>query len=942
MKNIYFFLISFFALSLNVTAQINFQNANDRFSIAGFRSGVAMGVADVNGDGLDDIIRMANAQFLNIELQSNSSPVFLSVPVGQTSNSNNWSLCAGDIDNSGYLSVIAGGAYNGVHLAKAEDESLNFTLTELPGQGLFVQGSNLVDINNDGFLDYFACHDDAESRIWQNDGNGNFEAADYWIDMKTTPTSDNSGNYGSIWTDFDNDGDLDLYIAKCRLGVNSPDDPRRINALYVNDGNGNFAEAADTYNLKIGAQSWTADFQDIDNDGDFDCLITNHDVPSMLLENDGNGYFTDITATSGLNIGGTPVQGIMRDFDNDGFVDVLIGGSIHYLFKNNGDKTFTEVPNVFGNDEVESFAVGDLNHDGALDVYAGYANLYNTPSNINDVLWLQEAGDNNFVSFRLEGVQSNRSGVGARVELFGAWGMQTREVRAGESYGIMNSLQQHFGVGQNATIDSVRIHWPSGTVDVHENLLANQFYHVIENTCISSVADIQITGETVFCEGEIVTLEAPAGQDYEWSNGANTAAIEVGEAGIYNVTITNAGGCTGVSPSVELIVNPDETPHIEVLSDSVFCQGGKVVLQAMEPATAYMWSTGSTADSLVVTETGDYTLSIEGLCETFTSAPVHVEVLEAPAPMIDEFTIDGTEVFVSLTGDSVQWFAALDSPDPIQEGNELSTTVAGDTTLIYYAENTTVYPGPSYAAGMENHQGSNYSGNQFNGDIVFDAYVPFLLQTVKVITDTEGPRIIELRDADGQLLLSKEVDIPVGESIVILDFDIPVGSDMALTTNTDFNLANFGYESARLRRSSQNVNYPYEVPGVLSMTTSNFGSARYYYFFDWQIKLADVYCTSERVEIPLVVVQTDAADELSDIQVYPNPASKQLNIDFGNRLDGSIQFRVFHASGQLMATYQVEARSTHQISLADWPSGMYLLEITQQERRFTQSFIISR
>jgi hypothetical protein len=90
----------------------------------------------------------------------------------------------------------------------------------------------------------FACHDDAAGRIWGNDGSGALQESNNWIDLATVPASDNSGNYGSVWSDIDNDGDLDLYIAKCRQGVNDPSDPRRINALYINDGAGNYTEAA--------------------------------------------------------------------------------------------------------------------------------------------------------------------------------------------------------------------------------------------------------------------------------------------------------------------------------------------------------------------------------------------------------------------------------------------------------------------------------------------------------------------------------------------------------------------------------------------------------------------------------------------------------------------------------------------------------------------------
>ena len=76
-------------------------------------------------------------------------------------------------------------------------------------------------------------------------------------------------------SDFDNDHDLDLHVAHCRQSTSSPTDLRRINRLFVNDGNNNFTEAAGTYGIDIGWRTWTASFGGIDNDGDLDLLLTN-------------------------------------------------------------------------------------------------------------------------------------------------------------------------------------------------------------------------------------------------------------------------------------------------------------------------------------------------------------------------------------------------------------------------------------------------------------------------------------------------------------------------------------------------------------------------------------------------------------------------------------------------------------------------------------------
>src|SRR5690606_33892751 len=96
------------------------------------------------------------------------------------------------------------------------------------------QGASAGDFNHDGWLDAVILNDNRLNYTLMNDGTGKLVWQDYF-DFVTVPPSDNSGNYGCVYTDFDMDGDVDFYIAKCRQGVNSPTDPRRINVLFVND-----------------------------------------------------------------------------------------------------------------------------------------------------------------------------------------------------------------------------------------------------------------------------------------------------------------------------------------------------------------------------------------------------------------------------------------------------------------------------------------------------------------------------------------------------------------------------------------------------------------------------------------------------------------------------------------------------------------------------------
>jgi len=914
-------------------AQVSFTNANAAKGLANAYSGVAIGVADMNADGFDDIIHLNDGRILTIQYQKPDGSGFTTAVLGSVSSQSQWSMCIADVDNNGFNDVLTGGRYDGMKLYSANAVGENHTMNLLPGATLFVQGSNFADINNDGWIDIFACHDDAAGRLWGNDGTGSFVEAASWIDLNTVPASDNSGNYGSVWTDFDNDGDLDLYIAKCRQGVNNPADPRRINALYVNDGNGNFTEAAGAANLKIGAQSWTADFADIDNDGDMDCFITNHDVPSMLLLNDGTGIFTDITNGSGVNVGGLPIQGIFRDMDNDGWIDILVAGTIDYLFKNNGNNTFTEVPGLFNNNQMESFAVGDLNHDGLLDIYGGYSQVYTTPSNIPDVLWLNSSPttDKHFLEVSLIGNESNRNGIGARISIYGDWGIQVREVRSGESYGIMNSFMQHFGLGAATAVDSIVVKWPSGQKDTYYDVESDQFLTIIEGTCVSPAVNVEVAGETTFCSGESATLTAPEGaESYEWSNGSVGNSITVTQSGTYSVVVQEANGCFGISTPIVITVDPIETPVIAIAGDTLFCQGGSVELISSE-ANGYTWSTGASTSSITVSETGDYFVNVQGLCNLFSSEPVHIEVLAAPAPeVVSDTVLINTEAVLEASGDNPRWYDEATGGNLVNEGNSFVIPILTEDAT-YYVEDSEFYEGAVAQGGIPAHGGTTaFSGNQFNGQIIFDCLQPFVLQSVRVYSDRSAVRIIELVDDNGDVLESLEIQIDSGEFVITLNFNVPVANDLVLSTNTAKNIENFGFESPRLRRTNGPVDYPYVIPDVLNIKGSNLGEEVYYYFYDWNVKLPDVECVSARVPVAAVVTlpnSTDEATRTGRLAMHPNPAKGSVFVTLPVLNDEAL-LQVLDLNGKALLQQVVEpAQQQADLQLQHLPAGVYVVKM---------------
>lgn len=473
-------------MAQTIMAQLYFEDSSSDLNNPTLYSGVAICIADMNNDGLDDIVRLNDAENLEIELQETNG-TYTRMDLGDVDGV--WGMTIADVDENGYNDILVGGYYNALKLALANSDGTDYTIISLSGPSIFLQNANFADINNDGDIDLFACHDEGLSTPYEGDGAGYLTYNSDLINTESTVPSDNSGNYGSIWTDYDNDGDLDLYISKCRLGVDDPNDGRRRNLLFQNDGNNNFTDVAESAGLLPFAQSWSANFEDIDNDGDFDAVVINHGITTQIYVNNGDGTFTDITADTGIVselldiVKG--IQVMMEDFDNDGFIDIFITSrdDEHKIFLNNGDLTFTDETIALpgGTTKIQSGALGDLNNDGFIDILAAHAYGYNNPYEERpDQMFINEGNSNNWSRIHLVGVESNINAVAAKVELWGAWGMQIREVRAGESYGTQNSLVNHFGIGTETEIDKVVIHWPSGLTEEYLDINSNENITYVE------------------------------------------------------------------------------------------------------------------------------------------------------------------------------------------------------------------------------------------------------------------------------------------------------------------------------------------------------------------------------------------------------------------------------------------------------------------------------
>lgn len=431
-------------------------------------------VVDMNGDEKDDMAGVSQ-NMLRVHFQGDAGALtYTDFPISGTSLMPGWSLAAGDYNKDGYTDLLLGNT-NGVTFWKSDNTGTTYT-SITPGDYIFCQRTNFADLNNDGNLDAFSCHDIAPNCYYINDGSGNMT---FHQSSGSSLFGSVGGNYASIWTDYDNDGDSDLFVSKCS---GPPCE------LHRNNGDGTYTDVASVSGLNFQpVSSWSSAVFDYDNDGDMDILVgSNGNSPTRLYRNDhdlglNNDGFTNVTTGSGWDTNtATNRDYIAYDFDNNGFVDVLAGGG--KIMFNQGDGSF--LPTAYSGIGVG--AVGDLNGDGFLDILNSTTVRYGVPNG------------NNWIKIGLQGIQSNSNGIGARVEIHGPWGTQIRDIRSGEGFGYMSTLNAHFGLGAETIVTSVIITWPSGVVDVIQNPTPNQSLSVLEGSSPLATPDISANVFTLY------------------------------------------------------------------------------------------------------------------------------------------------------------------------------------------------------------------------------------------------------------------------------------------------------------------------------------------------------------------------------------------------------------------------------------------------------------
>jgi enediyne biosynthesis protein E4 len=424
---------------------------------------------DIDGDGNEDLFTTKDFLFRNLG-NSNFERVtnFQQLSSNQLGNGASWA----DYDNDGDIDLFLSGNPS---LVYRNDGSGNLeAITESP---LGIADDNRgwtgawADYDNDGFVDLIIAHPDGflgnpgiPCRFFNNNGDGRFTQLNVFefttlLEPYTVAT----------WSDYDLDGDIDLFIGSGPVNHSAPD------FLYDNtlmqNGVPNLIRIATDPIATDNQDGQIWNWIDYDNDGDLDAMVTNYGlVPNRLYKNN-NGSYQSIT--NSLTTTSSFLGNSWGDIDNDGDLDVVLTSeSSAQVFINDVNDTFTLESTFTG--AARSSSLADYDNDGDIDMFvSGTGNVRGLYKNVS-------SNGNNWVSFKLTGTVSNRSAIGTKVRLKAningndVW--QFREVSAQNNFNGMNSLRIHFGLGNASVIDSVIIDYPSGQRKILTNLAVNNFY----------------------------------------------------------------------------------------------------------------------------------------------------------------------------------------------------------------------------------------------------------------------------------------------------------------------------------------------------------------------------------------------------------------------------------------------------------------------------------
>lgn len=374
-------------------------------------------------------------------------------------------------------------------------------------------------------------------------------------------------------------------------------------------------------------------------------------------------------------------------------------------------------------------------------------------------------------------------------------------------------------------------------------------------------------------------------------------------------------------------------------------------------ASTYNWDFGDNTASTQenpfhsYTTPGNYTVKLTATgnssCGSDVTTKTNYIIVAPPDDPVAPHVVscDGEPAQITASSsDSVFWYKNLSANTPFHKGYTLVTNKLYDDTTFYVQS---AIPGQDINAGAPSNNmgsGSYFSGFQY---LIFDVYKPVKLKSVKVYADGTQYRGISLRNSNGQQLLSKLVLIPDGEQVVELDFNLVPGIDYQLGTVTN--------SPVELYRNSDGANYPYEIPGTISIKRSSAFTAPfdyYYFFYDWILEGED--CLGEKIPVNVTMdfdpncqpfyFGIEENKVVEDLSIYPNPNSGEFNLSFELSESAPINLKLIDSKGSVVYAESLTGlnvgQNNVQVSKTGLTRGLYLVRLETAKGHYIKRIAI--
>jgi len=849
-----------------------FQEVSDSSGIAHLcfstsKMGAGVAFFDYNNDDLLDIYltggyntdklyrNLGNGNFMDVSTQAG---------LGITSSQVTMGVATGDIDNDGFKDIFI--TTWGAPGAGMGNTSPNILLKN-NGNGTFSDISTVVGINDsawslsasfgdynlDGWLDVYVgnyvdttgviydslgqivgfSHTGQPNFLYLNNGNGTFTEVAEYLNVNDIGTA-----LSVAFTDFDNDHDMDIYVANDFGEWNIPN--RLFRNEYPLD---SFTEVSVQLNANAAIYGMGIAIGDYDEDLDLDYYVTN--LGRNVLYNQGaNNIFQDVTNFAGVTNQYT-VDSLLTtgwgatffDFENNTYLDLFVtNGQIpsapfiathpkdaNKLYKNNFDGTFTDVSILEGVSDSSfgrGFSCGDYDNDGDLDLLVGVVDN-DINSSFHTLLYRNDlTNGNHWVKVKLRGIEANRDGYGSLVRIVTGGRSFIREIDGGSSHASNNSSIAHFGLGTYTIIDSLIVTWPGGKMQYLTSLSVDSMYYIIEQMPPQIFTNLQY----IICQGDSIFI----GGDYQ------------NQSGIYYDTLVSQGGIDSIIVS-DLVVIPFVINNLQ----SEICEGDSLLIFG-----AYKFTAGYYSDTFQ---------SIIG-CDSFVNHTLWVLQVEKDTIHIticerDSFFAGGT--FQTITGyyeDSLITSAGCDS---VIITNLLVLSATVDSIIVELCEGDTIL----------------YSGAQLYKDTIF---------LISYLNDQGCDSLILIEVTAHQKVINYEnIEICEGDSILLS------GAYQNLQgTYFDSMYTSIGCDSVIITSLAVNENKTVDTTIVIDEGDSVYVGGAYQsvsgLFAD--SLLTSQGCDSVRyTELHVMPINSVSASEHFDnleFKAFPNPAKEIVKISY--------------------------------------------------------------